>query len=105
MVLNKAHILQNLDTQASQCLHWFHGNFNLLLTVTPTFNIINNFLGIVPFILNLQQELPPVLDNFHPLMVNDNTLPILFIIPRLYKFVFQDKELSGITKGQALCPI
>jgi hypothetical protein len=38
-------------------------------------------------------------------MVNDDTLPILFIIPRLCKFVFQDKELSRITKGQALYPI
>jgi hypothetical protein len=105
MVLDEAHMLRNLDTQTSQCLRWYRGNFNILLTATPTFNTINDFLGIAPFILNPLRECPDVPDGFHPLKPTADNLEVIFTISGLRRHVFQNKDLPGISKGQALLPI
>ena len=52
LVLNKAYILCNLDTQLLSTVGWINADFNLLLTATPYYTGLDNFLGIAPYILH-----------------------------------------------------
>lgn len=101
VILNEAHMLRNLDTQMSQCLRWFKGEFNILLTATPAYNTISDFLGIAPFILDPKRQPAEAPAEFNPLRPTEETLPILFTLGGLRQHIFRS-SLAPAAKGQAL---
>ena len=106
LVLDEAHILRNLDTQSSSAVGWINADFNLLLTATPCYTGLDDFLGIAPYILHpandtLLENNPPPKD-WDILSVDPAYKHVIFSLTGLHKYVFENVLLKNHVKGQLL---
>jgi hypothetical protein len=63
--------------------------------------MIHDILGIAIFILDPDQQTPDVPKGFHPLHMDDKTLPVLFILCGLQNHIFANRARDRIAKGLA----
>lgn len=55
-ILDEAHQLRNLSSLQATTVSWVDAEFNLLLSATPLFNCVEDFKGLIPLVLPLQNN-------------------------------------------------
>lgn len=108
LVLDEVHQIRNTDTQTYKTLEAFRGDFNVLLSATPSFNHLDDVKGMLSFLIDpandeLWDELEPP-EDYDP-FANDadpGYLHFLFTMRGLNKWVWKKK---GLEAAVALLPV
>lgn len=108
VVMDEAHSIRNLDSQQATAAHWLSPSFNLLLTATPSYNSIEDFKGLLPFILKpsndrLWNDLG-VDRNTNPFTLDDDDPRAVLRLSRdsVNRFIWKDNALVGGAVGHHL---
>lgn len=108
MVLDEVHQIRNTDTQTFKTLESMRGDYNVLLSATPSFNHLDDVKGMLSFLLNpendnLWDELAPP-EDYDPFAgdADPKFQPLLFTKRGLNQWVWKKRSLEAAV---ALLPI